>query len=67
MRYYLPLTVPLVVLVTAGLQWLRARAVARVGVTVVRWTFAGLVACLAIAWLSTFGDALFAFRIAPGA
>src|SRR5581483_8966216 len=61
MRYFLPLTVPLAVLVTAGMRRLRALAAARVGAGVVRWAIAGVFMMLVLAWVATYTGALLAF------
>lgn len=62
MRYLLPLTVPLAVIVVAGLQELRAHATHSVTTGHVRWMIVALIGSLALAWLATFGEALTAFR-----
>lgn len=62
MRYFLPLTVPLAVLVTTGMRRLRALAAGRVGAGVVRWAIAGVLMLLVIAWIATYTGALLAFR-----
>ncbi len=62
MRYFLPLTVPLAVLVTAGMRRLRALAAARVGAGVVRWAIAGVFMMLVLAWVATYTGAMLAFR-----
>jgi hypothetical protein len=62
MRYFLPLTVPLSVIVTTGLKHLSSLTAARFGVETVRWTVVGMVFVLVIGWLETFADGLYAFH-----
>jgi 4-amino-4-deoxy-L-arabinose transferase-like glycosyltransferase len=61
-RYFLPMIVPFIVVAVTGARSVFAALRAQAGAESVRWTLAGLMLTLAVAWLGTFGAVIAAFH-----